>query len=45
MDLYPYNTGIQMKREEPTKTFMMILNDRKPLISTVYTKVFQRCKG
>ena len=34
-----------MKRNEPTKTFMMIENTNKDLISMVYTELFQRFKG
>ena len=29
-----------MKRKEPTKTFMMISNFMKPLVSMVYTQIF-----
>ena len=37
--------GIQMKRKELTKTFMRISNWKNPLVSMVYTKIFQRSKG
>ena len=30
MSVYPYNIGIQMKRKELTKSFMMIQNWKKP---------------
>ena len=35
--------GIQLKKKELTKTFMMIVNGKN--LSMVYTEVFQRCKG
>ena len=34
-----------MKRKELTTIFMMASNCRKPLVSMVYTTIFQRCKG
>ena len=34
-----------MKHKERTKGFIMILKMKKPLVSMVYTKIFQRCKG
>ena len=37
--------GIQMKRKELTKTFMIISNRKNPLVPMVYTKRTQRCKG
>ena len=40
-----YNIGIQMRRKELTKTFMMIPNWKKSLVSMVYTKIYQRCQG
>ena len=39
------NTAIQMNRKEVTKTFMMILNRKNPLVSMVYTYIIQRCEG
>ena len=33
-----------MKRKELNKTFMLVLNYKNPLVSMVYTKLFQRCK-
>ena len=40
-----YNIGIQMKQEDLTKTFMMILNWENPLIPMVHIIKFQRFKG
>ena len=40
-----HDIGIQMKREELTKTLMTISNLKKKLVSMVYLKLFQRCKG
>ena len=41
-----YNMGIQMKRKELSKTFMLISNLKKPhLVSMVYTQLWQRCKS
>ena len=34
--------GIQMNREELTKTFMMISNWKNPLASMIYTQLIQR---
>ena len=34
-----HNIGIQMKRKELTKTFMMIYIEKKPLVSMVYTTI------
>ena len=34
-----------MKEKELSMTFMMVSNGKNPLISMVYTKVFQRFKG
>ena len=34
-----------MNREELTKTFMMILNKKKPLVSMVYTKNMSALQG
>ena len=34
-----------MNQKEQTKTFMMISNRKNPLVSMVYTKIFQRLKG
>ena len=39
MTVDPYHIGIHMKRKELTKTFI------NPLISMVYGKLLQRCKG
>ena len=40
-----YVVGIQMKQKELTKTFMMILNWKKPLLSMDYIEIFQCYKG
>ena len=40
-----HNIGIQMKRTELIKIFLMIFNWKNPLGSTVYLIIFQRCKG
>ena len=37
--------GIQIKQKELTKTAMMILNWKNPLVSMVFTKIFQRFRG
>ena len=34
-----------MKLKEVTKSYMMISNLKKPLVSMIYTKVFQRFNG
>ena len=34
-----------MNQKELTKTFMMILNLKNPLMSMVYAKLFQRFNG
>ena len=34
-----------MNRKELAKTFMMISNLKKTLLSMVYTEIIQRCKG
>ena len=34
-----------MNQKELTETFMMISNSKNPLVSIVYTKIFQRCNG
>ena len=34
-----------MKQKEISKPIMMILNLKNPLVSIVYTKIFQRVKG
>ena len=34
-----------MTQKELTKTFMMILNWKNPLVSMVYTPIIQRIKG
>ena len=39
------NVCIQMKQKKQTKTFLMISNWKKPLISIVYAKIFQHFKG
>ena len=36
---------IHMKRKEVTKTFMMILNLKQPLVSMIYVKLIQLCEG
>ena len=43
--VFIFNIGIQMKRKELTKTFMMISNWQNPLVSTVYKNIFPRSKG
>ena len=35
-----HNIGIQMKQEELTKAFMILLNWKDPLVSMVYTNYF-----
>ena len=40
-----HNTGIQMKQKELTKIFIIISNLKKTLVSMVYPKLYQRCKG
>ena len=36
------NIGIQMQQKEVTKTVMMILNFKNPLVSMVHTQRIQR---
>ena len=45
MDVDPYNIGIQMKRKELTKTVMMILEWKNPLVAMFFFKLIQRFKG
>ena len=40
-----YNIGIHMNQKEPTKTLWWFQIENKPLVSLVYTKIFQRFKG
>ena len=40
-----HNISIQMKRKELTRTFMMISNEKSPLVSMVYAKIIQHCKS
>ena len=37
--------GIEMKRKELTKRFMIISNWKNPLVSMVYTQIWLRFKG
>ena len=44
VDPYIY-IGIQMKLNELTMTFVIILNCKNSLVSMVHTEIFRRCKG
>ena len=42
---FSVSLGIQMRRKELTKTFMMISNWSPNLVSMVHAHIFQVCEG